>query len=135
MVGQGFHGSPAPLAPGLIEYAREHGHTSSEKPTTEADVHALAAEAEDGYDVDALLARRGKPGRPSLGSGPASVESVRLDPELREELAQRAEADGTTPSEVIRQALRSYLHGALSRTPRARRGAGGAAQALFARSA
>ncbi|HEY6759081.1 MAG TPA: CopG family transcriptional regulator [Baekduia sp.] len=58
-----------------------------------------------------------------MGSGPASVESVRLDPELREELAQRAEADGTTPSEVIRQALRSYLHGALSRTPRARRDA------------
>ena len=51
-------------------------------------------------------------GRPSLGSGPASVESVRLDPELRQELVYRAEADGTTPSEVIRQVLRRHLHAA-----------------------
>ena len=72
----------------------------------------LADEAERGYDVDALIARRGKRGRPSLGSAPATVESVRLDPELRDQLTQRAEADGTTPSEIIRQALRDYLHAA-----------------------
>jgi hypothetical protein len=35
----------------------------------------LAAEAEAGYDVESLLARRGKRGRPALGSAPASVES------------------------------------------------------------
>jgi hypothetical protein len=92
--------------------SREHGHPSTGKSITDAEVNALAAEAEGGYDVDALIARRGKRGRPSLGSAPASVESVRLDPELRDELAQRAEADGTTPSEVIRQALRRYLHAA-----------------------
>lgn len=91
---------------------RAHGHTASGKPITDADVNALAAEAEAGYDVDALLSRRGKRGRPSLGSAPASVESVRLDPELRHELVVRAKADGTTPSEVIRQALRRYLHAA-----------------------
>jgi hypothetical protein len=90
----------------------EHGHTTTGKPITDDVVDALAADAETGYDVDALLARRGKRGRPSLGSAPSSVESVRLDPELRDELAQRAEADGTTPSEVIRQALRRYLHAA-----------------------
>jgi CRISPR-associated endonuclease/helicase Cas3 len=75
----------------------------------------LADEAERGYDVDALIARRGKRGRPSLGSAPASVESVRLDPELRDQLAQlaqRAKTDGTTPSEIIRQALRDYFHAA-----------------------
>jgi uncharacterized protein (DUF4415 family) len=60
----------------------------------------------------ALVARRGKRGRPSLGSAPASVESVRLDPELRDQLAERAKADQTTPSEIIRQALRDYLHAA-----------------------
>jgi hypothetical protein len=32
--------------------------------------------------------------------------------ELRDELAQRAAADWITPSEVIRQALRRYLHAA-----------------------
>jgi ribbon-helix-helix CopG family protein len=66
-------------------------------------------EAEAGYDVDALIARRGKRGRPTLGSSPASVESVRLDPELRAQLVERAEETGTTPSEVIREALRRFL--------------------------
>lgn len=79
---------------------------------TDAEVQRLADEAERGYDVDSLVARRGKRGRPALGSGPASVESVRLDPELREQLAQRAKADGTSTSEIIRQALRDYLHAA-----------------------
>ncbi len=87
-------------------------HTTSGRTITDVDVQRLADEAEHGYDVEALIARRGKRGRPALGSAPASVESVRLDPELRDQLAQRAKADGTTPSEVIRQALRDYFHAA-----------------------
>jgi len=89
-----------------------HGHTSSGAPITDTDVEALAAEAAAGYDVQRLLERRGKRGRPALGSAPASVESVRLDPELRAELLQRARSDGTTPSEIIRQALRRFLRAA-----------------------
>jgi uncharacterized protein (DUF4415 family) len=89
-----------------------HGNAKSGRAITDADVPQLADEAERGYDVDALIARRGKRGRPALGSAPASVESVRLDPELRDQLTERAKADGTTPSEVIRQALRDYLHAA-----------------------
>jgi hypothetical protein len=76
---------------------------------TDEDIQRLADEAEAGYDVDELVARRGKRGRPALGSGPSSVESVRLDPELRDELALRAEADGISTSELIRRALRDYL--------------------------
>jgi len=76
---------------------------------TSTDVERLAGEAEIGYDVDELIARRPKRGRPALGSAPATVESVRLDPELREQLLRRAEADGATTSEVIRDALRLYL--------------------------
>jgi len=76
------------------------------------DITALAAEAEAGYDVEQLRARRGKRGRPTLGDGPAGVESVRLDPELREELLRRARNDGTTTSEVIREALRRFLRAA-----------------------
>jgi len=91
---------------------KPYGHTRSGQPITDADVQRLAEEAERGYDVDALIARRSKRGRPALGSAPASVESVRLDPELREQLTARAQADGTTASEVIRQALRDYLHAA-----------------------
>jgi predicted transcriptional regulator len=44
-----------------------------------------------------------------LGSAPASVESVRLEPELREALLERARRDHETTSSVIRKALRKYL--------------------------
>jgi hypothetical protein len=91
---------------------RIYGHTRSGQPITDSDVQALAAEAEAGYDVDRLIARRPKRGRPALGSSPASVESVRLDPELRLELLQRAQAEGTTTSEIIREALRRFLRAA-----------------------
>jgi predicted transcriptional regulator len=37
---------------------------------------------------------------------------VRLDPELRRELIDRARADATTTSEVIREALRRFLRAA-----------------------
>lgn len=91
---------------------RIYGHTASGRPITDTEVQALAAEAEAGYDVDRLIERRPKRGRPSLGSAPASVESVRLDPDLREELLQRARSEGTTTSEIIREALRRFLRAA-----------------------
>jgi predicted transcriptional regulator len=37
------------------------------------------------------------------------VESVRLEPELRDAPAERAERDEETTSSVIRKALRRYL--------------------------
>jgi hypothetical protein len=91
---------------------RVYGHTRSGRPITDAEVEGLAAEAEAGYNVDELIARRPKRGRPALGSAPASVESVRLDPELQEELAERARTEGITTSEVIREALRRFLRAA-----------------------
>jgi predicted transcriptional regulator len=57
--------------------------------------------------VDETLRRRG--GRPPMGAAAASVESVRLEPELREALAERAQRDRETTSSVIRKALRNYL--------------------------
>jgi len=92
--------------------ARVYGHTSSGEPITDTEVAALAAEAKAGYDVDRLIARRGKRGRPALGSAAATVESVRLDPELRGQLLERARSEGTTTSEIIREALRRFLHAA-----------------------
>jgi Ribbon-helix-helix protein, copG family len=91
---------------------RIHGHTSSGRPITDGEVEDLAAEAEAGYDLDTLIARRNKRGRPTLGASPASVESVRLDPELRSQLLEQAANEGTTPSELIRKALRRYLKAA-----------------------
>jgi hypothetical protein len=86
---------------------KTYGKTKSGVPIDEELVGKLAAEAEAGYDVEETLRRR--VGRPTLGSGPASVESVRLDPELRSALAQRAERDHEATSSVIRRALREYL--------------------------
>lgn len=88
---------------------RTYGRTKSGKVVAEGDVDALSAEAEAGYDVDALQARRGRRGRPPLGSAASSVESVRLDPELRSQVAARAGEEGVSVSELIRKALRHYL--------------------------
>ena len=87
---------------------KNHGRTASGLPITDELVEELAEKAETGYDVDEILRRRG--GRPPIGSAPASVESVRLDPELRDALAERARRDDETPSSVIRKALRKYLN-------------------------
>ena len=84
-----------------------HGKTASGAPITDELVDRLAATAKTGYDVDDTLRRRG--GRPPIGSAAASVESVRLDPELRKALAERARRDHETTSSVIRKALRNYL--------------------------
>jgi predicted transcriptional regulator len=91
---------------------RIYGHTKSSHPISDEDVEKLAAEAEAGYHVEQLIARRNKRGRPAIGNAPSSVESVRLDPELRRQLLERAQAGGTTPSELIREALRRYLEAA-----------------------
>lgn len=86
---------------------KTYGTTRSGRPINEDLVAELAAKADRGYDVDEILRRRG--GRPPIGSGPATVESVRLDPELRRALAERAERDHESASSVIRKALRNYL--------------------------
>ncbi len=86
---------------------KSYGRTASGKAITDELVEQLAGKAEAGYDVDETLRRRG--GRPPIGSAAASVESVRLDPELRQALDKRAERDHETTSSVIRKALRKYL--------------------------
>lgn len=86
---------------------KTYGRTPDGTLITEELVEQLSREAEAGYDVDEILERRR--GRPRMGSGPATVESVRLDPELREALGQRAKKDGESTSSVIRKALRLYL--------------------------
>jgi hypothetical protein len=85
----------------------ERKRTRGGKPITDALVEELGARAEEGFDVEGIIARRG--GRPPMGAGAATVESVRLEPELREALRVRAEREGRTNSELIRDALRRYL--------------------------
>jgi hypothetical protein len=87
--------------------AKKIYRTKTGRELTDADIEAAATEVEEtDYDVAVLKARRG---RPLLGSAPAEVVPVRLDPELREAIEQRAETEATTTSDVIRRALRAYL--------------------------
>ncbi len=81
--------------------------TKTGRSLTDADIEALADEVEAAdYDVEQVKPRRG---RPLLGSGPAEVVPVRLDPELRDAVAARAEAEDTSTSDIIRRALRAFL--------------------------
>ena len=82
--------------------------TRSGRILTDEEIDALATEvAESDYDVEALKTRRR--GRPPMGSGPADVVPVRIDPGLRAAIEARAEAEHTTTSEIIRQAIRRFL--------------------------
>jgi hypothetical protein len=82
--------------------------TRSGRTQSDEEIDALAIEvAETDYDVEALKTRRR--GRPSMGSGPADVVPVRIDPELRAAIEARAEAEHTTTSEIIREAIRRFL--------------------------
>jgi hypothetical protein len=49
-------------------------------------------------------------GRPLIGSAPAEVVPVRLDPELRAAVEARPAAEQTTTGDVICEALRRFLN-------------------------
>ena len=100
---------PATAAEGQARTDMNHGQHEDGTPITDTDIEAMADEAEQGYDVDTLLRRRRRGGRPPLGSGAASVESVRLDPELKRALLLRAAQEHISVSEVIRRAIGEYL--------------------------
>jgi Ribbon-helix-helix protein, copG family len=88
--------------------APTHGHKADGTPITDEMVDAMADEAERGYDVEELLRRR-RLGRPPMGSAASTVESVRLDPELKRDLLIRAAEEQITVSEAIRRAIGQYL--------------------------
>jgi len=88
--------------------AKNHGTMKDGTPITDEVIEAMADEAERGYDTDVLKVKR-RGGRPRMGSTVASVESVRLDPELKRDLLLRASGEGVSLSELIRKALRQYV--------------------------
>jgi hypothetical protein len=82
--------------------------TPTGRALTDDDLDAIADEVERAdYDIEGLKTRRR--GRPLLGSAPADVVPVRLDPELKSAVDARAEAEQLSTSEIIRRALRRYL--------------------------
>jgi CRISPR-associated endonuclease/helicase Cas3 len=87
---------------------KKPARTRTGRVLSDEELDALAAEVEStNYDVAGLRARRR--GRPPMGSGPAAVVPVRLDPELRAALEAHATATQASTSDVIRIALRRYL--------------------------
>jgi len=87
---------------------KTHGTKADGTPISDEMVDAMADEAERGYDVEEIRRRR-RGGRPPMGSAASSVESVRLDPELKRELLLRAAEQQISVSEAIRRAIGQYL--------------------------
>ncbi len=87
---------------------KSHGIRADGTPITDEMVEAMADEAERGYDIEEIRRRR-RGGRPPMGSAAASVESVRLDPELKRDLLLRAAEQRISVSEAIRRAIGEYV--------------------------
>ncbi|MGH9246201.1 MAG: CopG family transcriptional regulator [Acidimicrobiales bacterium] len=85
---------------------KSHGRSKAGVELTDDVLDRMADEAEEGLDITKL---RRRPGRPAMGSAPAESFPVRLEPELRQALDDRAAADDTTASDIVREALRRYL--------------------------
>jgi hypothetical protein len=83
--------------------------TKSGRVLKDDEIEKMSVELEStDADVEALKLR--KRGRPFKGSGPAEVVPVRLDAELREAVELRASKEHVTSSDVIRRALKEFLH-------------------------
>jgi len=49
------------------------------------------------------------PGRPLMGKSVAEVVPVRIEPAIVKSIDRRARKEGTTRSDIIRQAIKTYL--------------------------
>ena len=49
------------------------------------------------------------PGRPLMGKAAAEVVPVRIEPSIVKSIDRRAKKEGTTRSDIIRQAITNYL--------------------------
>ena len=75
------------------------------QPVTDEQIQSWADEAEAGYPVEQLRKR----GRKPLGDGPSDVVPVRIDAELLQALAERADREQVSRSEAIRAAIRAWV--------------------------
>ena len=91
---------------------RVYGRSKAGVPITDTMIEGWADEADRGYTPGQLEGRKRGRGRPPLGDRAKSVGSVRLEPDLREEVVARAKAEGVSVSELVRRALRKYVQSA-----------------------
>lgn len=90
----------------LYDLGMESDQRINGVPVTEEQIEAWAAEAEAGFDVDALKKRgRGRPGR---GAQPSQVIALRLTEEELASVDELAAREGTSRSEIIRKALARF---------------------------
>ena len=85
----------------------------SRRPATPAEGHLVGtagAFESRGFSPDELAAiTKTRRRSPRLGESKAEVQTLRAPPSLMDRIRQRAVSDGTTESQVIRDALDAYL--------------------------
>lgn len=83
-----------------------HGRSTAGVELTDGVLEQMAREAEAGLDIT-----KGAAAARATGDGlrPAEILPVRLDPELRKALDERAATEMTTVSDIVREAIRRYL--------------------------
>ena len=74
---------------------------------TDADIHRMADDVAT-HDFDLSRFTR-LPGRPLMGKAVAEVVPVRIEPAIVKSIDRRARKEGTTRSDIIRQAINNYL--------------------------
>ena len=85
--------------------------TRSGKTLTEADINEIAAEFEqrDFSDDELATIKKTRRRAPRIGESNAEVVTFRAPPTYKVRIAERAHAEHTTESQVIRDALDAYL--------------------------
>lgn len=84
----------------------ERGKSANGEEMDEEFWQRAEEQAEAGLDTSRL---RRRSGRPPIGEKAAELTAVRLPPEVRRALDDRAVQEHTTASDVIRRALERYL--------------------------
>jgi hypothetical protein len=83
--------------------------TKSGRVLRDGEVDALADKAERGVDISRWAPRRGRPSLGSTGPGPSPRVSARVSGETYKGFLKRVEAEGRTPSEVVRSLVEAYV--------------------------
>lgn len=83
--------------------------TRSGRVLREGEVDALARRAERGVDISRWAPRRGRPSLSASGPGPSPRVSARVSGETYDGFLKRAQAEGRTPSEVVRSLVEAYV--------------------------
>jgi hypothetical protein len=82
--------------------------TKSGRVLKKSELDALADEAERGFDLRRWRPRRGRPSLAASDGAHSPRIAVRVPEALRRQVAHRAEAEGRTVSEVVRDLLEKY---------------------------